>query len=193
MRIAYEIIKSIVYVSARCQQFVSWEPVNFPMPFVLMAMVRRPRPANVIVGTYEWVHLESERVIVSIFVIFFGYSCFVPWIDYATQLHPAIWFKGLAVNKISSCAVNPGKERILFGLFGPRSVPIEIIERSLFVLQHKGDAPRRLNKSSESVPKRLWFMVVVSHLMPPVVYLVQSVMCVGYRAGGSSLGRQALG
>jgi hypothetical protein len=102
------------------------------MSFVFMTMVCRPWPTNVLVCAYKRIQLESQRVIVSVFVIFF--FRLRPRVVYASELHPAVGFEGLAVDETGSGVIDPGKDRVLFRLCGPFRIPIEIVEYSLLFL-----------------------------------------------------------
>src|SRR5579862_998783 len=142
------------------------------MPRKFVRMVGAPTNPDVVVSARERIHIID---IGTLFIFVVSKVAFT-WIVDATHLEIALRFQRLTVYEIGARIVKPSQKSVAFSLCDPFVVPSEIVELRSFFLKHVRHATCRNQECSKPITERLWLVIPVRHLMPPVMSLSQTVM-----------------
>src|SRR5438309_11464084 len=115
MGLAHKVIQAIIDVDASFEQFASRQGRDFPVPYVLMAMVFGPAQfwPHVLMSAGEWIDSHHERA--HVLVVSERHSR----ISDATHFHPALRFQSLPLHELIARVMKPLQQRIFFFSFPP--------------------------------------------------------------------------
>src|SRR5262245_34045497 len=131
----------------------------------------------------KWAHTDARRIIIL--------AVRMASISEAPKLKCAAGCKRLTMHDVSAGTVEPGQDGLCFRIFKPALIPAKIREDVLLLLKHEGHATVCSDKRAERISKPVRLVVVSTHLVPPIVDLMESI--VGQRDRASStVSREAL-